>query len=249
MYISDHRRLKAPQVISDWGYPNCGEGWFDLHNQGFANDYCRWVGDCGCRGSCSWWSCALAEARGGTANEYSGPGIYKEHGYPGPFAKGEPVPGECVDVTVGSSNSNPKTVIVDQMYICPCTVTNANWDSIAADWAQYSGDRFSTSRTNDQLTVTRTDLDAGWGMNLKFQCCASGSSGSRSVYRVSNNGVTGWNPEISEILVYADHVCTKPIQATFVEESGHIIPENTNGFGDGSAAFDGDETTFWRPQW
>jgi len=72
--------------------------------------------------------------------------------------------------------------------------------------------------------------------------------GSRSVYRVSNNGVTGWHPEVSEILVYADHVCTKPIQATFVEESGHIIPKNTNGFGDGSAAFDGDETTFWRPQ-
>ena len=39
----------------------CLRGWFDMQNQGVPNDYCRWVGDCGCRReSCSYWSCALA---------------------------------------------------------------------------------------------------------------------------------------------------------------------------------------------
>jgi len=50
--------------IKDLGYrPNCGAGWYDVQGQGVNNDYCRWVGDCGCRGSCSFWSCALAGSK------------------------------------------------------------------------------------------------------------------------------------------------------------------------------------------
>jgi len=73
------------QTIIDTGYPDCGEGWYDVQGQGVSNDYCRWVGHCGCRNNraswddplltdCSWWSCALA---GGTS-QYSEEGIYQE---------------------------------------------------------------------------------------------------------------------------------------------------------------------------
>ena len=62
----------ARQTIKDNGYPNCDEGWYDVQNQGVCNDFCRWVGNCGCRGSCSWWSCALA----GSAKAYTKNGEY-----------------------------------------------------------------------------------------------------------------------------------------------------------------------------
>jgi len=80
--------ILSPQTIGDWGYPHCGAGYFDVQNQGVANDYCRWVGNCQCRGSCSFWSCALA----GTDIEYTAPGVYNEFVFPGPFPKGQVVP-------------------------------------------------------------------------------------------------------------------------------------------------------------
>merc|ERR1719284_1460573 len=86
--VSAFAATLSPQPIGDWGYPNCGAGYFDVQNQGVANDYCRWVGNCQCRGSCSFWSCALA----GTNIEYSAPGVYKEFAVPGPFPKGQVVP-------------------------------------------------------------------------------------------------------------------------------------------------------------
>ena len=58
--------------LTDLGWVDCGEGWFDVQGQGVKNDYCRWVGKCGCRNerrdeqggvNCSWWSCALAGAQ------------------------------------------------------------------------------------------------------------------------------------------------------------------------------------------
>ena len=73
--------------IKDPGYlGTCPRGWFDAQNQGVRNDYCRWVGKCGCRNEglqphegqdCSdesYWSCALA---GGTT-EHTSRGQYDE---------------------------------------------------------------------------------------------------------------------------------------------------------------------------
>ena len=62
------------QNIRDSGFANCGEGWYDVQDQGVCNDYCRWVGNCNCRGTCSFWSCALA----GTDLQYSPKGQYQE---------------------------------------------------------------------------------------------------------------------------------------------------------------------------
>lgn len=69
------------------GYENCGEGYFDIAYQGVANDFCRWVGSCGCRGTCSWWSCALA----GSNQQYSADGVYQENQFSGPYSQGETV--------------------------------------------------------------------------------------------------------------------------------------------------------------
>ena len=70
--ISVHPR----PIVTDKGYPNCGAGWYDVQGQGVCNDYCRWVGNCGCRGLCpvSYWSCALA----GTNINKTPPGQYQE---------------------------------------------------------------------------------------------------------------------------------------------------------------------------
>merc|ERR1712241_1433688 len=81
--------MGADAQIVDWGYTNCGAGWFDVSGQGFANDYCRWVGNCGCRGGCSWWSCAVA----GTDIRYTLRGEYKEGEVTGPYTKGSVTPG------------------------------------------------------------------------------------------------------------------------------------------------------------
>jgi len=74
LLTSTKKQVLARQTIRDNGYPNCGEGWFDVQNQGVCNDYCRWVGNCGCRGKCSWWSCALA----GSKKAYTDKGDYQE---------------------------------------------------------------------------------------------------------------------------------------------------------------------------
>ena len=61
-------------IPSDKGYPNCGEGYYDAQGLGKALDYCRWVGNGGCRNEPSWWSCALA----GFDSQYSDRGEYTE---------------------------------------------------------------------------------------------------------------------------------------------------------------------------
>ena len=70
MFLSE----KPRQFVTDFGYDgDCPRGWFDMQNQGVSNDYCRWVGNCGCSGSCSWWSCALA----GSSSQYTPKGEYE----------------------------------------------------------------------------------------------------------------------------------------------------------------------------
>ena len=63
------------------------------------------------------------------------------------------------------------------------------------------------------------------------------------LYRVSNNGLTGWRPTVNQIQAFSDQGCSDAILAAYVDESGH-----NNGFGDGSAAFDDNVGTQWRPQ-
>ena len=34
------------------------------------------------------------------------------------------------------------------------------------------GDTFSVAQNGHRLTITRTDLNQGWGMDLQFRCCS-----------------------------------------------------------------------------
>ena len=34
-----------------------------------------------------------------------------------------------------------------------------------------SDDTFSVAQIRDRLTITRTDQNGGWGIDLKFRCC------------------------------------------------------------------------------
>ena len=61
-------------IPSDKGYDNCNAGYFDVQGFGEKLDYCRWVGNGGCRKEPSWWSCALA----GETNQYSPKGKFHE---------------------------------------------------------------------------------------------------------------------------------------------------------------------------
>ena len=70
------------------------------------------------------------------------------------------------------------------------------------------------------------------------------------LYRVSNNGPTSQEPPtVYEIYVYSDEGCSNEIVPTYVSDSGHK-PGNDGDkvFSDGSAAFDKDMNTYWRPQ-
>ena len=61
------------------GYQGCDEGYFDVQGYGEALDFCRWVGNGGCRKEPSWWSCKLA----GTTEEYTPKGAYNPpNGHP-----------------------------------------------------------------------------------------------------------------------------------------------------------------------
>ncbi|CAK0895674.1 unnamed protein product [Prorocentrum cordatum] len=67
--LEDRYILPAQQNIVDLGYGgSCERGWYDVQGQGICNDYCRWVGNCGCGGSCSRFDCALA----GSSSIYTG---------------------------------------------------------------------------------------------------------------------------------------------------------------------------------
>ena len=63
------------------------------------------------------------------------------------------------------------------------------------------------------------------------------------LYRVSNKAYTSWRPAVEKISVFSDQSCTNEIDAVYVAESGHH-----QGAGDGSAAFDYNSVTKWRPQ-
>ena len=62
-------------------------------------------------------------------------------------------------------------------------------------------------------------------------------------YRVSNKAYTSWRPAVGKISAFSHQSCTNEIDAVYLAESGH-----NPGYGDGSAAFDDNSATKWRPQ-
>jgi len=64
--------LPPKAVPKDKGYPRCDAGYYDVQGLGEALDYCRWVGNGGCRTEPSYWSCTLA----GKTEDYSPKGAY-----------------------------------------------------------------------------------------------------------------------------------------------------------------------------
>ena len=67
---------------------------------------------------------------------------------------------------VGSSGSNSKSITIDNGFKCPTTVDKTNWLD-GHNW----DDTFSVAQIRDRLTITRTDQNGGWGIDLKFRCC------------------------------------------------------------------------------
>eukprot|EP00808_Paulinella_micropora_P025708 g58618.t1 len=71
-----------------------------------------------------------------------------------------------VEVRVGSSGSNSKTVTASTTVTCPATVSRANWLG-GFTWP----DTFAVTTLGSQVSVRRTDSNSGWGMDLRFKCC------------------------------------------------------------------------------
>ena len=76
-------------------------------------------------------------------------------------------PDGCKAVKVGSSIKSTKTIPIDNELKCPSMVDKTNWMS---GLGRYN-DKFMVTHSENQITVTRTDKDQGWGMNLMFTCC------------------------------------------------------------------------------
>merc|ERR1719198_1930506 len=78
------------------------------------------------------------------------------------------VEASCVEVEVGGSKGTTKTVTVSGAgkKQCPTEVTKDNWEG-----DETYGDVFKVEQSGDELKVTRTDFDSGWGMTLIFKCC------------------------------------------------------------------------------
>ena len=72
----------------------------------------------------------------------------------------------CTTAQVGSSGSKSKSIIIDDGFQCPTMVDKTNWLD-----GHNNGNTFSVAQNGDRLTITRTDQNDGWGMNLKFRCC------------------------------------------------------------------------------
>ena len=79
----------------------------------------------------------------------------------GSFLEGMENAGESINISVGNSNTNSKTVTLPQqnMTVSPIPINPEH------EANQY-GDTFKVSVSGDQLTVTRTDSEGGWGQPL-----------------------------------------------------------------------------------
>lgn len=73
--------------------------------------------------------------------------------------------GETVEVVVGNSQRNTKTVTTNQSVKCPSILNKSNW--LGSDTYP---DIFSVSTSGSSVSVTRLDHNGGWDMNLRIEC-------------------------------------------------------------------------------
>ena len=75
---------------------------------------------------------------------------------------------------VGMSSVQRKSITMNNRFQCPQTVDKNNWIVANDNYFEMDFERqssFSVAQTRTVVTVTRTDENEGWGMNLKFKCC------------------------------------------------------------------------------
>lgn len=79
---------------------------------------------------------------------------------------------KCTTAWVGDSRYNSKVVIISDGFKCPTSIDKNNW-MLENNGFDYEDDdnTFSIIQNGAYLTVTRTDQNLGWKMNLKFSCC------------------------------------------------------------------------------
>ena len=73
---------------------------------------------------------------------------------------------QCTTAKVGNSRSGSKLITIADGVKCPPEIDKTNW---LGD--NNHDDKFSVAQDGNRVTVTRTDQNGGWGMNLKFICC------------------------------------------------------------------------------
>ena len=115
----------------------------------------------------------------------------------GSFLEGMENAGESINIPVGNSNTNSKTVSLphQNMTVSPIPINPEH------EANQY-GDTFKVSVSGNQLTVTRTDSPGGWGQPLVLKgtvgqnndeasalSTTSGSSGAGSAETAMNNEI------------------------------------------------------------
>ena len=60
---------------------------------------------------------------------------------------------------------------MDNRFQCPQIVDNKKWILDNYFKMDVEPNSFSVAQTRTIVTVTRTDKNEGWGMNLTFKCC------------------------------------------------------------------------------
>ena len=72
---------------------------------------------------------------------------------------------------IGKSSSVSKTVDVDGFNVtCPANVNETNWDIRTT----HNNETFETVVDGSNVTVTRTDANKGWDLELAFNCTSDG---------------------------------------------------------------------------
>jgi len=95
-------------------------------------------------------------------------------------------PQGCSVAHIGNSGSNTKSASLDSAYRCPSNVDKGNWVD-GGSW----GDRFQITQSGNQVTARRLDYGGGWGMDLKFKCCTTGSTAEEyQVIGIAPNAIT-----------------------------------------------------------
>lgn len=96
------------------------------------------------------------------------------------------------DINVGSSSSNPKVITLPTSGL---TVSPIPTNPQNPDW----NNTFNVSVSGDQLTVTRTDMNSGWGQNLQLR----GVEGNNAGFLMENKGCAPGQGPSSTNYVYS----------------------------------------------